>query len=343
MIILAKEALYYSKLEKDLVKCQLCSHYCTISPGKRGICLVRENRDGTLYSLNYRLLIAENIDPIEKKPLFHFYPGSKSYSIAAMGCNFRCLHCQNWSISQPRNNIIEGKLALPEKIVQNTINNNCLSISYTYTEPTIYYETALEIAQLAKNNGLKNIFVTNGYISPEALNHIAPYLDAANIDLKAMSENFYRKICGARLEPVLERIKQYYELGIWIEITTLIIPGYNDGDDELGEIAQFIVDIDKGIPWHISAFYPTYKLNDTPPPPVSTLQRAYKIGKDKGLLYVYEGNVGEGENTFCPSCDKTIINRKYFSTNNKIKDGKCPFCGEEIRGIGMSGENNTNQ
>jgi len=276
--------------------------------------------------------------------LFHFYPGSQSYSIAAMGCNFRCLHCQNWSISQlSSDKKIGGEFISPERIVQHAQESGCLSISYTYTEPTIYYETALEISQLARQVGLKNIFVTNGYISLDALNHIAPYLDAANIDLKAMSDTFYRKVCGARLKPVLDRIKQYYELRIWIEITTLIIPGYNDGDDELGEIAQFIVDIDKGIPWHISAFYPTYKLNDTPPTPVSTLQRAYKIGKDKGLHYVYEGNVGEGENTLCPSCGKTIISRKYFSTNNKIKNSKCPFCGEKIGGIGMSGENNTNQ
>ncbi len=340
---MVQEAMFYKRLENNKVQCLLCSHYCKILPGKRGICRVREDQEGVLYTLNYRKLIAANIDPIEKKPLFHFYPGSKSYSVAAMGCNFRCLHCQNWSISQPERDIIEGQVVSPERIVQNALDSDCLSISYTYTEPTIFYETALEIARLARNKGLKNIFVTNGYISPDALNHIAPYLDAANIDLKAMSDTFYRKVCGARLEPVLDRIKQYYELGIWVEITTLIIPGYNDEDDELGEIAQFIADIDKEIPWHISAFYPTYKLNDAPPTPVSTLQRAYKVGKDKGLHYVYEGNVGEGENTFCPSCGKTIINRKYFSTNNKIKNGKCPFCGEEIRGIRMSGENNTNQ
>ncbi len=340
---MVQEAMFYKRLENNKVQCLLCSHYCTISPGKRGICRVRENQEGALNTLNYRKLIAANIDPIEKKPLFHFYPGSQSYSIAAMGCNFRCLHCQNWSISQPERDVIEGQVVSPERIVQNALDNNCLSISYTYTEPTIFYETALEVARLARNKSLKNIFVTNGYISPDALNHIAPYLDAANIDLKAMSDEFYRKVCGARLRPVLDRIKQYYKLGIWIEITTLIIPGYNDGDDELGEVAQFIAGIDKEIPWHISAFYPTYKLNDAPPTPVSTLQRAYKIGKDKGLHYVYEGNVGEGENTFCPSCGKTIINRKYFSTNNKTKNGKCPFCGEEIRGIGMSGENNANQ
>ncbi len=340
---MVQEAMFYKRLENNKVQCLLCSHYCKILPGKRGICRVRENQEGALNTLNYRKLIAANIDPIEKKPLFHFYPGSKSYSVATMGCNFRCLHCQNWSISQPERDIIEGQVVSPERIVQNALDSDCLSISYTYTEPTIFYETALEIARLARNKGLKNIFVTNGYISPDALNHIAPYLDAANIDLKAMSDTFYRKVCGARLEPVLDRIKQYYELGIWVEITTLIIPGYNDEDDELGEIAQFIADIDKEIPWHISAFYPTYKLNNAPPTPVSTLQRAYKIGKDKGLHYVYEGNVGEGENTLCPSCGKTIITRKYFSTNNKIKNGKCPFCGEEIRGIRMSGENNTNQ
>ncbi len=335
---MAHEALFYKKLESGKVKCQLCAHYCLISPGKRGICRVRENRDGVLYSLNYRLLIAENVDPIEKKPLFHFYPGSRSYSIAAMGCNFRCLHCQNWSISQPINNTIDGKLTLPERVVQNALDNDCLSISYTYTEPTIYFETALEVSGLASQKGLKNVFVTNGYISPEALNHIAPYLDAANIDLKAMSDTFYQKVCGATLKPVLDSIKQYYELGIWIEITTLIIPGYNDRDDELEKIAQFIADIDQGIPWHISAFYPTYRLNDVPPTKISALQRAYKIGKDKGLYYVYQGNVGEGENTDCPSCSKTVIDRRYFSTENRINSGKCPFCGEKIKGIGMSVE-----
>ena len=333
---MVQEAMFYKKLENNKVQCLLCSHYCVILPDKRGICQVRENQEGVLYTLNYRKLIAANIDPIEKKPLFHFYPGSQSYSIAAMGCNFRCLHCQNWSISQPEGDVIEGQVVSSDRIVQNALDSNCLSISYTYTEPTIYFETALEIAHLARNKGLKNVFVTNGYISPNALNDLALYLDAANIDLKAMSDEFYRRVCGARLRPVLDRIKQYYELGIWIEITTLIIPGYNDKDDELEAIAQFIADIDREIPWHISAFYPTYKLNDAPPTPVSTLQRAYKIGKEKGLHYVYEGNVGEGENTHCPSCGKTIINRKYFSTDNMIKNGKCPFCGGKIAGIGMS-------
>lgn len=325
--------MFYKKLADHKIKCTLCAHQCEIASGKRGICRVRENQEGVLYSLNYQRLIAEHIDPIEKKPLFHFYPGTQSYSIAAMGCNFRCLHCQNWSISQVRKNIIEGEKVSPERVVQAALHSGCSSISYTYTEPTIYFETAFEISRLAQQKGLKNVFVTNGYLSSEALHYIAPYLDAANIDLKAMSDKFYREICGARLEPVLECIRQYYKLGIWIEITTLIIPGYNDKEEELAQIAQFIADIDQGIPWHVTAFYPTYQLNDASPTPLSTLRRAYQIGKEKGLYYVYQGNVGEGENTFCPSCGQLLVSRRYFSVVNKIKNGKCPFCGEKIQGI----------
>lgn len=334
---MAQEAMFYQKLEANKVQCSLCEHRCKILPDKRGICRVRENKEGVLYSLNYRKLVAANIDPIEKKPLFHFYPGSQSYSIAAIGCNFRCLHCQNWSISQIKGDAIEGKEIPPDKVVQNALDSNCLSISYTYTEPTIYFETALEISCIAREKGLKNVFVTNGYITSEALNYLAPYLDAASIDLKAMSESFYNKVCGARLKPVLERIKQYYELGIWVEITTLIIPGYNDDEDELKKVARYIVDIDKDIPWHVSAFYPTYQLTDAPSTPASALQRAYQIGKEAGLHYVYQGNVGQGENTDCPSCGKTVIQRSYFATKNRLKGNKCPYCEEHIQGIGMSG------
>lgn len=334
---MAQEAMFYQKLEANKVQCSLCEHRCKILSGKRGICRVRENREGILYSLNYRKLIAAHIDPIEKKPLFHFYPGSQSYSIAAMGCNFHCLHCQNWSISQVKGDAIAGREVSPDKVVQNALDSNCLSISYTYTEPTIYFETALEVARLAQEKGLKNVFVTNGYITSEALTYLAPYLDAASIDLKAMSDSFYRKVCGARLKPVLERIKEYYELGIWVEITTLIIPGYNDDEDELKKVARYIVEIDKDIPWHVSAFYPTYQLTDAPPTPVSTLQKAYQIGKEAGLHYVYQGNVGQGENTDCPSCGKTVIQRSYFTTKNRLKDNKCPYCKEHIQGIGMSG------
>ena len=331
-----KEAMFYESLQDNKVKCVLCSHQCEILSGKRGLCRVRENREGILFSLNYRRLITAHVDPIEKKPMFHFYPGSKSYSIAAAGCNFRCLHCQNWTISQVKEDIIQGEEISPDRVVQYALDADCLSISYTYTEPTIYYETAYEISRLAHEKGLKNILVTNGYIGSEPLKHIASYLGAANIDLKAMNELFYQKVCGARLKPVLDRIKQYYELGIWIEITTLIIPGYNDKIDELEKIAAFIADIDKGIPWHVTAFYPTYQLNNISPTPLSTLKRAYQIGKEKGLDYVYQGNVGEGENTYCPSCGQMVVSRKYFSTDNKIKSSKCPSCKEKIQGVGMS-------
>ncbi len=331
-----KEAMFYRSLEGNKVKCELCSHQCKISNGKRGICRVRENKNGILYSLNYLKLVASHVDPIEKKPLFHFYPGSESYSIAASGCNFRCLHCQNWTISQVNNDIISGEAISAESVVRDALRNKCLSISYTYTEPTIYYETAYDISLLAHEKGIRNIFVTNGYIGSEALKHIAPYLDAANIDLKAMTETFYQNVCGAKLQPVLDCIKQYYELGIWIEITTLIIPGYNDDADELEDIAEFIAGIDNGIPWHVTAFYPTYKLNDAPPTPLATLELAYKIGKEKGLQYVYQGNVGEGENTYCPSCGKLLVKREFFNIKNQIQDGKCPFCGCKIQGIGMS-------
>ena len=237
-----KEAVFYQKLEENKVKCNLCHHKCTISPGKRGICQVRENRDGILYSLVYGKLIASHVDPIEKKPLFHFYPGSTAYSIATMGCNFHCLHCQNWEISQVKNEIA-GKETTPENIIKDALSLRCQSIAYTYTEPTIFFEYAYDTAKIAHKKRLKNIFVTNGYISEDALKDISPYLDAANIDLKSMNNQFYRKVCGAKLQPVLDNIKLYHKLGIWIEITTLIIPGYNDNHKDLERTAEFIGNI----------------------------------------------------------------------------------------------------
>lgn len=331
-----KEAMFYQKLENDKVRCELCPHRCIISSGKRGLCRVRENQEGVLFSLNYQRFIATHVDPIEKKPLFHFYPGSQSYSIAAVGCNLHCLHCQNWTISQVQDDIIRGESISAEKVVQSALENNCLSISYTYTEPTIYFETAYPICRLANEKGLKNVFVTNGYINSETLQYISPYLDAANVDLKAMNEDFYQKVCGAKLQPVLDSIKRYHELGIWIELTTLIIPGYNDKVEELVKIAKFIANLDKSIPWHVTAFYPTYQLNDALPTPLSTLQMAYQIGKENGLNYVYQGNVGKGEDTFCPSCGKVVVSRMFFTTKNRIENDQCPFCGEKIQGVGMS-------
>ena len=333
-----KEAMFQEPKEGNKVQCGLCSHRCLIAPGHRGICAVRENRDGTLYSLVYDRIIARNIDPIEKKPLFHFLPGSLSYSLATPGCNFRCKHCQNADISQlPRDKggMVPGEPVSPAEIVEAALRHHCASISYTYTEPTIFFELAYDTAKLARKAGLKNVFVTNGYITPEALREISPVLDAANIDLKGFTDDFYKNICGARLQPVLDSIRLYKELGIWIEITTLVIPGHNDSENELRQIAQFVRSVGEGVPWHVSRFHPTYKLIDQPRTPLETLKRARQIGIDEGLRYVYEGNIpGEGEETICWSCGKSLVKRYGFSVEeNHIKDGKCGFCGAKMDGV----------
>lgn len=330
--------MFQEAREGNKVQCSLCCHRCLISPGKRGICAVRENRDGTLYSLVYDKVIAQNIDPIEKKPLFHFQPGSISYSIATPGCNFRCRHCQNADISQlphDHGGVVLGEEVAPSAIVAAALKTRCTSISYTYTEPTIYFELAYETARLAVEAGLKNVFVTNGYITPEALGVIRPYLHAANIDLKGFTDDFYKNICGARLQPVLDAIRLYKEFSIWIEITTLVIPGHNDSDEELRDIARFIRSVGEDIPWHVTRFHPTYKLTDQPRTPLATLKRAQQIGFEAGLRYVYEGNIpGESENTVCWSCKKRLVKRIGFSVEeNKVKEGKCSYCSAAIDGV----------
>ena len=333
-----KTAMFQEAKESKAVLCSLCCHRCLIAEGKRGICAVRENRGGVLFSLVYDKVISQNIDPIEKKPLFHFLPGSLSYSIATPGCNFRCLHCQNADISQlPRDHggSIVGESVLPQSMVGRARSRGCASISYTYTEPTIFFELAYDTAGLAAEVGLKNVFVTNGYITPEALETIRPVLHAANVDLKGFREEFYKKVCGARLQPVLDAIRLYKKLGIWIEITTLVIPGHNDSEEELRDIAQFIRSVGEDVPWHVSRFHPTYKLIDRPRTPVETLKRAREIGFEAGLRYVYEGNVpGEGEDTICWKCSKTLIRRVGFAVHeNLVKAGKCPACNAVIDGV----------
>lgn len=335
-----KEARFYENLDGK-VRCRLCNHYCIIKDGKRGICGVRENRDGRLFSLVYGRSIATGVEPIEKKPFFHFYPGTTAYSIATAGCNFHCLNCQNWEISQmPKTGEggIIGKKLLPEEIVANAKRLGCKSIAYTYTEPTIFFEYAYDTARLAHKEGIKNVFVTNGYTSGEAIKEIAPFLDAANVDLKSFDEDFYRKICGAKLQPVLDNIRLYRELAIWVEVTTLIIPGYSDDKKQLRAIAEFIKGIGEDIPWHITAFYPAYKLPDVPPTTIESLRRAREIGIKAGLKYVYEGNVpGEGgENTYCYHCGEAVITRFRFEIReNKLTEGKCPKCKNQIDGVGF--------
>jgi pyruvate formate lyase activating enzyme len=335
------EAMFYEKAGGNRVRCRLCRFRCLIDEGRRGICAVRENRGGTLYTLVYGKAIAEHVDPIEKKPLYHVMPGSRSFSMATVGCNFRCLHCQNYSISQPLQDTLQitGIDLPPEEIVTKAVAFGCRSIAYTYTEPTIFFEYAYDTAVLAKKAGLMNVFVTNGYITPEALALIRPYLDAANIDLKGFSERFYREVAHAMLKEVLDSIVEYRRQGIWIELTTLIIPGWNDTDEELRGIASFIADkVGKETPWHVSRFHPTYKMLDRPATPVATLRRARQIGIDAGLRYVYEGNVpGEGgENTCCPACGKLLIRRSgFYVDENRIEMGKCPDCATAIDGIEM--------
>lgn len=334
------EARFYERLTDNAVRCFLCAHRCKINDGRQGICGVRENRDGRLYTLIYGEVVSRNVDPIEKKPFFHFYPGSYSYSIATVGCNFRCLHCQNYGISQmpkDRKKII-GEEVTPERIVEEAIRTGSRSISYTYTEPTIFMEFAYDTAKEAVKKGLKNNFVTNGYMTKEALVEIKPYLHAANVDVKSFREEFYKKVCGARLAPVLESIRLMREMGIWVEVTTLIIPTKNDSEEEIRDIARWLYKTDPSIPWHISAFYPAYKMTSLPRTPVATIDRAREIGLEEGLRYVYTGNVpgDPGENTYCYNCKKPLIERYgFFVRRNVIKDSRCPYCRVVIDGIGL--------
>lgn len=326
---------FWNPERNNEVDCFLCCHRCRILSGKRGICGVRENRDGVLYSLVYGRVIAENPDPIEKKPLYHFLPGTRSYSIATPGCNFRCGFCQNWQISQARGELekFPRTYVEPREIVDGALRASCASIAYTYTEPTIFMEYALAVARLAKEKSLKNVFVTNGYETPEAVKAMCGLIDAANVDLKSFSDTFYRSVCHGRLEHVLNSIRSMHEGGIHIEVTTLVIPSQNDSEEELEKIAGFLSEVSPDMPWHISRFHPDYQALDTIPTPISTLERAAQIGERKGLRYIYVGNVHDTErqHTHCPSCGKTVISRSLMRvTASKLKDGSCAYCGSSL-------------
>lgn len=294
-----KQALFYKKLDDNKVKCELCHQLCQIDPGKRGICGVRENKDGELQTLVYGKVIAANIDPIEKKPLYHFLPGTYSYSIATVGCNLRCSHCQNADISQAskegiffESRQIPGENMTPEQVVDKAIELECPSISYTYTEPTIFFEFAFDCMKLAFEKKLKNCWVSNGYTTTKALEMAKPYLDAVNIDLKFFNERNYLKICGAKLQPILDNLIWYKKNKIHLEVTTLIIPTLNDSEEELTQIAKFIKNkLGSDTPWHVSAFWPNYKLNDFPPTPSETILKAKEIGEEVGLKYVHASNI----------------------------------------------------
>ena len=333
-----RKAILFDKMDNAAVRCRLCAHKCVIRVGRRGICKVRENREGELCTLVYGNLVAENVDPIEKKPLYHFQPGSLSYSIATCGCNLACSHCQNYSISMEisETEAIPGTERSPEQIVESALTAGCGSISYTYTEPVIFAEFALDCISAAADRNLSNVFVTNGFMTPEGVDLIAKNLDAANVDLKGATEEYYRTVCKGRLEPVLESIRALFSAGVWLEITTLLIPGLNDDDESLGFISEFIASVDARIPWHVSRYQPAYKMQDRPPTPLSSLNKALRFGEKAGLKYVYSGNVsGVKALTLCHACGRMLLERTGFSLsgNHLTGEGTCPDCQTPFFGV----------
>jgi pyruvate formate lyase activating enzyme len=354
------EARFYAPRPDGSVVCTLCPHDCHIPPGARGPCAVRYNQNGRLYTLVYDRVIAREVNPIEKKPFFHFLPDSYAYSISTVGCSLRCAYCQNWEISQwpkahlarhiagedaatplcPRLDALQGEVpgeyVTPESIVAAALASGCQSVSYTFTEPTIFYELAYDTAVLAREQGLRNNFVTNGFINPAPLRQLATVLDAANVDLEFFSDASYRRVSRARLGPILEAIRLYHELGVWVEVTTLVVPGLNDSNAELTASAEFLCSVSPVIPWHVSRFYPAWHMQDHPITDAATLSRAREIGLRAGLKYVYEGNIpgAGGEDTHCPNCRQPLIERYGFTVrSNRLRDGHCPECGEAIEGV----------
>lgn len=333
--------MLYDPLPENQVRCGLCAHNCTIADGSFGLCQARQNRQGKLYTLVYGKTIARHVDPVEKKPLFHFYPGSTAYSIATPGCNFRCRWCQNWEISQmPRKQrVILGDSSSPTDIVADAGSSGCRSIAYTYTEPTIFFEYAYDTARLAHASGIRNVIVTNGYMTEVTLETFNPVLDAANVDLKAFRDETYRKYIGARLQPVLDSLKLMRQLGVWLEVTMLVVPGLNDDSSELRETADFIASqLGPDTPWHISRFLPAHQMTDVPPTPIATLRRAQEIGHEAGLRHVYLGNVSDEANTQCHGCGRLLIRRSIGGVleNHLTAEARCPDCRTPVAGVGMA-------
>lgn len=340
-----KKAKLFKKLDDKRVCCQACWHYCQIAAGRRGVCSVRENREGELYSLVYGQAVGVSSDPVEKKPLFHFLPGSHALSFGTLGCNFSCRFCQNWfqsqSVKQEKKplHLIEqySKKMSPRELVDLALEWDCVSIAYTYNEPAVFIEYAFDTMKLAHEKGLKNIFVTNGYQSPESFQLTKNYLDAVNVDLKSFREDFYQKICGGvKLAPVLENIKKYYQAGIWTEVTTLVIPGESDSQKELTQMAEFIKSVSFNIPWHLSAFHPAYQMVNKEPTSQKKLLEAYRIGKKAGLNYVYLGNIIDPKHasTYCPNCGQELVKRDDYSLAKlNLEGNNCPNCGQVITGV----------
>jgi pyruvate formate lyase activating enzyme len=324
------------------VRCGVCAHRCLVRPDRTGICGVRENRDGVLYLTVYGAVAAIGVDPIEKKPLFHVAPGTLAYSIATPGCPFHCTFCQNWEIAQaPRlGSTVPTRQMSPQRVVDEALDHGAAAIAYTYVEPTVFLEYALDTARLAHDAGLLNLFVTDGYATPEAIDLLAPVLDAANVDLKSFSDAFYRHRCGARLASVLEALEAYRKAGTWLEVTTLVIPGLNDDPGELRELATWLVEhLGAATPWHVSRFFPAFRMLDVPRTPIATLRRAVEIGREAGLLHVYAGNSPELglESTRCAGCGAVLLERQRYHVFSHLgDDGSCPSCGRLLEGRALS-------
>lgn len=332
-----KEALYYKKIDENTVQCELCPRRCTLANGQRSFCRVREPKDGTLYSLCYGIACAVHVDPIEKKPLFHFLPGTTAFSIATAGCNFRCKFCQNWSISQATPEEAGGENIVPDDVVKGAISSRSRTIAYTYTDPAIFYEYMLDSAVIARAHGVKNMFHSNGSLNPQPAAQIAQYLDAANVDLKAFNQDFYSQVCAGYLDTVLETLRILKKNNVWVEITNLVVPGMNDDMNQVRQMSEWIRDnIGKETPVHFSRFWPQYKMTSLAPTPVSTLEEARGTAMASGLEYVYIGNVPnhKAESTYCPKCKKRLVQRLgYTVLENNINEGNCRFCGYPIAGV----------
>lgn len=334
---------FFKKLKNDSVLCLACAHQCQIKPNQTGICGVRKNQDGDLRLFVDNRPVAVNTDPIEKKPLYHFLPGSLIFSLGTIGCNFRCGFCQNWETSQNRLPTTDYGLQhaerwKPEKIVSYCLNNNIPSIAFTYNEPTIFIEYALDTIELAKKAGIKTVFVSNGYQSKYTADALVSFgLDAINIDLKSYSNKCYTKNCGAKLQPVLDNIKYFWNKGVWVEVTTLVVPGENDSVEELTNIAEFIYSVSPDLPWHISRFYPDYLMKDKPITSEKLLNQAYEIGRKIGIKHVYAGNINTkwGQDTVCPKCKAILIWRNDYQINlsDMFKKGRCIKCNTVIKGV----------
>lgn len=328
-----KEARFWVR-EGDVVRCSLCPHACSIGEGKRGLCGVRENRGGRLFSLIYGMVSSMHVDPIEKKPLFHFKPGEMAFSLGSIGCNLKCLHCQNYMISQAKYEEFHLYRLSPEEVCDLCEKEGCRIIAWTYNEPTIWHEFTYDASREASRRGLHTVYVTNGFIQEDPLREISPFLDAMNIDIKAFSDEFYRKICKGRLDPVLNTAELAFSLGIHVELTYLIIPGMNDSIKEFTEFSRWVINsLSSQVPVHFTRFHPDYRMTDVPPTPVETLETAYRVAKEEGLEFVYLGNVWmpERENTYCPRCGNLVIERSGFrSLMRGVKEGKCSYCGADL-------------